>query len=636
MTANTLPKILLEKYKEYGERKIAMARKDYGIWIEYTWKDYYENVKYFSLGMMELNFKKGDKLSILGENNPEWYWAALGAQSASGTAVGIFPDSVPSEIAYILNDSDSTFIVAEDQEQVDKILDIRADVPAIKKVIYWDSKGMHGYSKDPFILNFYDVIKLGKAYEKQAPGLFEKTVAKGDSSDIGAICYTSGTTGSRQKGVLGSQEYLVVGGESWCEVDNWSPEDDYLSYLSPAWATEWELGLSSGLRSGTKICFPEKPETIQTDLREIGPKVVFYSSRMWESVSSSIHNKITETISPFRFIFNMSLKIGYKVVDKQFKKEAVSLPLKILYWMADWVLFSYLRDRVGLSNIKWAYTAGASISPDILRFFHAIGVNLKQIYGLTEALMNSVHRDGDVQPETCGVALPRNKFKIAKDGELLVKPPAMFSGYYKDPENTKKQFNKEGWIKTGDAGYITPDNHLVVFGRMKELIDLGNGNKFVPEFIETRLRFNHFIKDVMAYGKKGGAFIIALVVMDYENVGKWAEKNRINYTTYANLSQKSEVFEIIRKEIVRINSVLPEWNKVQRFVVMPKEFDADEAELTRTKKLRRSFMVEKYELLIDAIFSGSENVMFETPIKYRDGRKGTFKSKIKIINTVER
>lgn len=635
MSANTLPKILLEKYKEYGEKKVAMVRKDYGIWVEYTWKDYYENVKYFSLGMMEIGFKKEDKLTILGENNPEWYWAALGAQSASGIAVGVFPDSVSSEVAYIINDCDSTFIVAEDQEQVDKILDIRADVPAIKKIIYWDSKGMHDYRDDPFIINFYDILQAGKKYEKQFPGLFEKTVAEGDSSDIGAICYTSGTTGSRQKGVMCSQKYLVAGGENWCAVDNWSSEDDYLSYLSPAWATEWALGLSSGLRSGTKICFPEKPETIQTDLREIGPKVVFYSSRMWESVNSLIHSKITETIPPFRFIFNMSLKIGYKVVDKQFKKEPVSLPLKILYWMADWVLFSYLRDRVGLSNIKWAYTAGANISPDILRFFHAIGINLKQIYGLTEALMNSVHRDGDIQPETCGVALPGNKFKIAENGELRIKSPVIFSGYYKDPENTKKQFDKDGWIKTGDAGYITPDNHLVVFGRMKELIDLGNGNKFAPEFIETRLRFNHFIKDVMACGKKGGAFIIALVVMDYENVGKWAEKNRINYTTYANLSQKSEVAEIIRKEIVRINSVLPEWNKIKRFVMVAKEFDADEAELTRTRKLRRSFMVEKYGILIDAIFSEAEKIMFETPITYRDGRRGVLKSEIKIISTVE-
>ncbi|MBW2349033.1 MAG: AMP-binding protein [Deltaproteobacteria bacterium] len=630
MPPDTLPKLLLERYRDYGDRKIAMRRKDYGIWIEYTWKDYYENTKYFSLGLIKLGLTAGDKVAVLGENDPEWYWSALAVQSARAACVGIFPDSIASEVEYIINNSDSVFVVAEDQEQTDKILEIKERVPQVRNVIYWDPKGMYVYRKDPFVLNFYDVVALGREYEKEAQGLFENNVEEGAPDDIGVICYTSGTTGAKPKGAMGSQKYLVVAGEIWCAVDNWSPEDDYLSYLSPAWATEWVLGLSSGLRSGTTLCFPEKPETVQSDIREIGPKVVFYSARMWESLNSTIHAKIADTLAPFRLMFNSSLKIGYRVIDARFQKKPVPLSWRALYKLADRLVFRYVRDRIGLSNIKWAYTAGASISPDILRFFHAIGVNLKQIYGLTEALMNAVHRDGDIKPESCGVALPGNEFRISENGELLVKPPACFSGYYKDPEATKKQFDKDGWIKTGDAAHITPDNHLVVLGRMKELIDLGDGNKFSPEFIETRLRFSPYIKDVMTFGEAVRPFVCAIVVIDYENVGKWAEDNRLNYTTFADLSQKPEVSKLILKEVERINSVLPDWSKIRRYVLMHKEFDPDEAELTRTRKLRRAFMVKKYKDLIDGIYSDAGEVMVEAAVTYRDGRKGVFKTAIKI------
>lgn len=630
MPADTLPKLLVQKYREYGDQKVAMRRKDFGIWMEYTWKDYYENTKYFSLGLMKLGLNPGDKTAILGENDPEWYWAALAVQAARATSVGIFADSIPAEVEYIVNHSDSVFIIAEDQEQIDKILGIKERIPKVKNAIYWDPKGMYVYRDDPFVLGFYQVVEMGRKYEKELPTLFEERVDQGVPEDIGVICYTSGTTGEKPKGAMGSQKYLVVAGESWCTVDAWAPEDDYLSYLSPAWATEWELGLSSGLRSGTTVCFPEKPETVQADLREIGPRVVFYSARMWESLNSSIHARIEDTLSLFRVIFNTSLKIGYRVIDARFNKEPVGFHWKALYRLADWLLFRYLRDRIGLSNIRWAYTAGASISPDILRFFHAIGVNLKQIYGLTEALMNSVHRDGDIKPETCGVALPGNEFRISEAGELLVKPPAAFSGYYKDPRKTEEQFDKDGWIKTGDGAYITQDAHLVILGRMKELIDFGNGRRFSPEFIETRLRFSHYIRDVMVFGEAERPFVCAVLVVDYDNVGKWAEDRRITYTTFADLSQKPEVSNLILREVQHVNAVLPEWSRIRKYVLLHKEFDPDEAELTRTRKLRRAFMIKKYGELIEAIYSDSEEAKVEVPITYRDGRTGMLRTIIKI------
>jgi len=630
LVLDTLPKLLTQKYNDYGDGRIAMRRKESGIWKEYTWKDYYNNVKYFALGLINIGLKAGDKVAILGENNPEWYWAALAVQSARGICVGIFSDSISSEVEYIVTHSDVSLIVAEDQEQIDKVFEVKPRASKLTKAVYWDSKGMYSYRSDDFLINFYEVIELGREYERQAPNLFEDLVREGSPEDIGVICYTSGTTGQRPKGAMGSQKYLISAGESWCAVDNWSPEDDYLSYLSPAWGTEWELGISSGLRSGATICFPEKPETVQADIREIGPQVVFYSAKMWESINSMIHAKMADSLVLFSFIFNLALKIGYRVVDKRFSKQPITFIWRMLYLLADAALFRYLRDRIGLSNIRWAYTAGASISPDILRFFHAIGVNLKQIYGLTEALMNTVHRDGDIKPESCGIALPGHQLKISERGELLVKPSVCFSGYYKDEENTRKQFDENGWIKTGDAAHITPDQHLIVLGRMKDLVDLGEDKKFSPEFIETRLRFSRYIKDVMVLAKEGKNTVIALIVIDYENVGKWAEENRINFTTFADLSQKPEVSKIALHEIKRINSVLPPWSRINKYVLLSKEFDPDEAELTRTRKIRRTFVVEKYGNLIEAVYSGDDQAIVETPITYKDGRKGMLKATVRI------
>jgi long-chain acyl-CoA synthetase len=630
MATDTLPKLLVERFKEFRASKVAMRRKDYGVWNEYSWKDYYERTKFFSLGLKALGLMAGERVAILGENDPEWYWAALAVQSLRGSCVGIFPDSIPSEVEYIINHSDAIMVVAEDQEQVDKVLEIRHNAPQLKKVIYWDPKGMYAYKDDPLVMDFCEVIELGQRYDKAHPGEFENHVEEGTEEDIGVICYTSGTTGARQKGVLGSQRYLVAAGESWCAVDKWAPEDDYLSYLSPAWATEWALGLSSGLRSGTTICFAEKPETVQADIREIGPRVVFYSARMWESLNSMIHAKLADTLAVFRFMFNAALHIGYRVVDARFEKRPVALRWRVLYVLADLAVFRYLRDRIGLSKVRWAYTAGACISPDILRFFHAIGVNLKQIYGLTEALMNSVHSDGDIKPESCGVPLPGIQLKVSEEGELLVRPFACFSGYHKDPATTEGMFDEDGSIKTGDAAYITSDGHLVVLGRLKDVVDVGGGHNFSPDFIETRLRFSPYIRDVMVFGGKDRAFVSAMVVIQYDNVGKWAEENRLNYTTFADLSQKTAVFDLVLKEIQRVNSVVPDWSRIRKFVLLHKEFDPDEAELTRTRKLRRDFMTQKYGQLIEAVYSGADEVEVEALVTYRDGRKGTFKTIVQI------
>jgi long-chain acyl-CoA synthetase len=628
MAEASLNQLLKAQYEKYGKTKVAMRRKDYGIWNEYTWKDYYENVKYFGLGLISLGLKAGEKVAIIGENDPEWYWAALAAQAARGVGVGIFPDCAPAEVKYVIENSDTVFVVAEDQEQTDKVIQIRDEIPNVRKVIYWDSKGMYGYI-DPFIMSFYDVVKLGREYEKFHPGLLESLIAQSKPDEIAVMCYTSGTTGL-PKGAMASNRYITSAGECLFAIDGWRPEDDYLSYLSPAWGTEWNLGLGTALRTGTSVCFAEKPETIQANIREIAPRVVFYNPRMWETLNSMVQSKISDTHVIYRFAYNLMLPVGYRIADARLRKERVGLFWRCLYAVAEWLLFRPLRDKLGLVNIRWAYSAGAGISPDILRFFQSINVNLKQIYGLTESQMNCIHRDGDVNPETCGPPLPGHQVRISEAGEILLKPAEPFSGYYKNPEATKARFDSHDWILSGDAGYITEDGHLVVMDRLEYLMELGEGRKFSPDFIETRLRFSPYIRDVMIIGGKGKGFVTAIIIIDFDNVGKWAEDHHLTYTTFTDLSQKPQVSDLVLNDIRRINAVLPDWARVKKYLLFHKEFDPDEAEMTRTRKIRRSFMEDKYRALVDSLYSNAEEVIAEAPITYQDGRKGIVKTTITI------
>jgi len=487
---------------------------------------------------------------------------------------------------------------------------------------------MYGYI-DPFIMGFYDVLKLGREYESFHPGLLESLVAEGKPDEIAVMCYTSGTTGL-PKGAMASNRYITSAGECLFAIDGWRPEDDYLSYLSPAWGTEWNLGLGTALRTGTSVCFAEKPETIQANIREIAPRVVFYNPRMWETLNSVVQSKISDTHAIYRFAYNLMLPVGYRIADARLRKERIGAFWRFLYSVAEWLLFRPLRDKLGLVKIRWAYSAGAGISPDILRFFQSINVNLKQIYGLTESQMNCIHRDGDVNPETCGPPLPGHQVRISEAGEILLKPAEPFSGYYKNPEATKARFDSHGWILSGDAGYITEEGHLVVMDRLEYLMELGKGRKFSPDFIETRLRFSPYIKDVMTVGGKRKDFVAAIIIVDFDNVGKWAEDHHLAYTTFTDLSQKPQVSDLTLNDVRRVNAVLPDWARIKRYLLLHKEFDPDEAEMTRTRKLRRSFMEDKYIVLVNALYSSAEEVVAEAPITYQDGRKGVVKTTIKI------
>jgi len=626
---DTWPRILKKNYERYGKKKIAMRYKQFGIWKPYSWEDYYLNVKYLALGLQSLGFEEGDKLAIVGDNAPEWYYAELAAQSNHGISVGIYSDLTPPEIKYIVSDSDCTFAIVEDQEQVDKFLQIKDEVPLLKRVIYWDPKGLIHYD-DPVLIYYQHVLELGRKFEETHPGLFEKNVETGKADDICALVYTSGTTGAAPKGVMLSYIAMRSSAQNIMHPDPFFASDNVVSYLPPAWVTEQWYGVGCHLMSACILNFPEEPETQQQDIREVGPDMIFYGSRLWEAQAALVQAKIVEGSAFKRLMYRLFMPVGYKIADLEFAKKKTGLFWKSLYAIANLLLFRPLRDRLGLKNARICHTGGALLSPDAFKFYHALNVPLKNNYGATEGGSIASSRTGDVRLDTAGIPNIGTEIRITDEDEITVRQAALFSGYYKRPEKTAEVL-KDGWFHTGDAGFINDDGHLVIMDRVQDLIELATGDKLAPQFIESRLKFSPYIKDGWILAGKDKAYPSAIIVIDYDNVGRWAERSKIAYTTFTDLSQKPEVYELVKRDIERINRTLPPGSRVRKYVNLHKEFDPDEAELTRTRKLRRGFMEERYSELIDAIYSDKSEVPVIAQVKYRDGRIGSIKTTIKIM-----
>lgn len=624
---DTIPKLLHHRALEYGRHQIAMRKKDYGIWNEYTWQDVYEHVKHIAYGLLSLGFEKGDKITIIGDNDPEWFWAEWAAQSLGGAAVGVYIDCIPSEVKYYIEHSDSTFVFARDQEQVDKILEIYDQLPKLKKVIYWDPRGLWFYDTSKAV-ELKVLEDLGQTYAKDHPNLFEKFISQGKEDDIAVFCYTSGTTGL-PKGAMLSHRNLFYAVEALEQYNQFLPMENYLSYISPAWLTEQILGLCGGILIPLVLHFPEKPETVQVDIRDIAPHIIFYGARLWESLASTIQVKITDSTPLKIFFYNLALKISHQKIEGREKGERIGLLLEMLYRLADFIVFRSLRDRIGFTKNKVGYTAGAAISPDMMRLFHAIGINIKNLYGTTEASLISLHRDDDIRYETIGIPFEGCEVKISEGGEILVKSGGVFVGYYKNPEETAKVL-KDGYYYTRDAG-LFDRGHLVYLDRVDEMIELSDGKKFSPQYTEIRLRFSPYVRDVMVFGGEGKPFVSALLNIDYDNVGKWAERRKMTYTTYIDLSQKKEVRDLLKGIVEKVNSVLPEYARIKAFVSLHKEFDADEAELTRTRKLKRKPIEERYKEILAGIYEKKESIKVESQVAYRDGRVGMVRTEI-IVN----
>ena len=613
----TLPKVLLETAKRYGESKAAMREKEFGIWKPITWKQYLEKVKYIALGLVSLGLKREDKVAMIGDNRPEGLWAEMATMSVGGIAIWLFQDSLMDEVAYIINHSDAAFLFGEGQEEVDKALSIRDRCPYLRKIIWDDPKGMRDYD-DPLLISLKEVENLGRELEKKEPDLFEKMVAQGKAQDVALLFYTSGTT-ALPKGALLSHYNMLTMGQNMMKVDPCTPEDDFVSFLPFAWIGEQMMSISSGLQVGFTVNFPEEPEVANENIREIGPHIMFAPPRMYEQMTRSVQVKHLDSTRLKRFMYTTAQKIGYYVADLKFDKKPIPLGWKILDWISHALVFKKLRDHLGLSRVRNAYTGGAAMGPDHFRFFHALGVNLKQIYGQTEiAGISVLHRTGDIKFDTVGTPIPDTEIKITEDGEILSKSPSVFLGYYKNPEATAKTL-QDGWLYSGDKGFIDEDGHLVVFDRTKDVMILSDKSIFSPQYLETRLKFSPYLKDAWVIGHEK-AYITAVVCIDYAVVGKWADEKKLNYTSYPELSQKQEVYDLVEKQIREANKSLKPAAKINKFVNLYKEFDADDEELTRTRKLRRAFVENRYKDIVKALYEQTDNVHMDTTITYEDGR----------------
>ena len=630
MDIDTIPKLLYENYCKHPD-KVAQREKRFGIWNEFTWRDYFEHVKYFSLGLLALGLRRGDKISIIGENKPEWFRAEVAAQAIGGVVVGIYTDAGPQEAMYLITHSDSRVVVAHDQEQVDKILQIKEQVPLVEKTIYWDPRGLWNYT-EPKLMSYDEVLALGRKYEAEHPGIFEEELQKGKGNDLAVISYTSGTTGL-PKGAMVSHRQLIELAKLGRDLDDWTEKDEYVSFVPPAWITEQCIGITGCILSRMKASFAESPEMIQENIREIGASVLFYGPRNWESVVRAVKAKMTDAHPFKRFLYNLFLPVGYKIGDIRLSNKQPNTLWRFVYFVAYWALLRQLRDKLGLLKVRTAYTAGSAISPDILRFFHAMGVSLKNMYGASEIGTVSTHTYDDIRPETAGFPLEGIAVKISDESEILVKSTTLFDGYYKDEEETRKKL-RDGWYHTGDFGHIDESGHVIVMDRMDDLRSLASGQKFSPQYTEIRLRFSPYIKESIVVGGEEREYVTAIINIELANVGRWAERKRISYTTFSDLSQKEQVLELIAEEVMRVNRTLPEWARVKKFTSLNKELDADEAEMTRTRKLRRTFVEEKYSGLIQALYSDVSELPMESEVVYRDGRRAKIKTGIR-INTVE-
>ena len=628
----TLPKLFQETCRKYWDRKVALREKEFGLWRPITWKDYYERVKWIALGLHSLGLQRGDKVAMIGDNRPEGLMAEMAALCAGGVGVWLFQDSLIDEVAYIIDHSDCRFLMGEGQEEVDKALSIKSKCPKLQKVVWDDPKGLRGY-EDPLLISLKKVLERGKELDEKEPALFDVLIRTGKGSDVALLFYTSGTT-ALPKGALLSHHNMLTMGQNLMRVDPCYESDDFVSFLPFAWIGEQMMSLSCGLLAGFTINFPEEPETAQENIREIGPQVMFSPPRIYEQMVRTVQVKYLDATWIKRTIYEWSMAVGYRVADLKFAKKPVPVWLRILGFLAHFTVHKKLRDHLGVSRIRNTYTGGAAMGSDHFRFFHAIGVNLKQIYGQTEiAGISALHRDGDIKFDTVGKPIPGTEIKVTPEGEIISKSPSVFLGYYRMPTETTKTL-RDGWLYSGDTGFIDSDGHLVVFDRTKDVMILPDGTKFSPQYLETRLKFSPYIKDVWVIGD-GRPFVAAVVCIDYSVAGKWAEDRNIPYTSYPELSQKAQVYDLVLKEIVKMNKGLPKVAQVRRFVNLFKEFDADDDELTRTRKIRRAFVEQRYREIMEAVYARQDRIHMNTTINYEDGTEVKIKADMHVADVSE-
>ena len=628
----TLPRYLLRNAQQHAGRP-AIREKDRGIWQTYTWRDYHAHVRDIALGLASLGFARGDKLSVIGDNRPRLYWSQVAAMCLGGVSVPVYQDAIAKELVFVLNHAEVAVIVAEDQEQVDKILALKDQLPALRLLVYEDPRGLSQY-KVPWLRPLAEVEELGRRFGAEHPGHFEAEIDKGRPEDLGLIAYTSGTTGN-PKGAMLTHANLVGTGQTLIASEDIRLEDNWLAYLPMAWVGDSLYTLVINLMVGFAVNCPESPETVQRDLRELGPTSVLAPPRIWENMLTSVQVRAADAPGLKRRVFETFRAAAERAEILRSEGKPVPLGLRLQLKLGEFFVYGPVRDQLGLGRARWAYTGGAPLGPDTFRFFRAFGVNLKQVYGSTESTgLVSLQPDAEANPTTAGRPCPGIDVKIGERGEVLVKSAGIFKGYFKNDEATREVIDAEGWFHTGDAGFVDPRGHLVIIDRAKDVGSLADGTAFAPQFIENKLKFSPYIREAVAFGHER-SFVTAMVAIDPNTVGSWAERRGIAYTSYMDLSQKPEIHGLIRDEIRRGNETLPEAQKVRRFLLLTKDLEADDAEMTRTRKVRRRHVAEKYAPVIEAFYTGKASVELTTAITYEDGRQGTLRSTVHVEDVEE-
>jgi long-chain acyl-CoA synthetase len=595
----TLPQMLAAHARRHGRGKIALREKEYGIWQEVTWEDYAAHVRAVGLGLEALGLRRGETIAIVCGNRPAWLYTELGAQALGAIPVGIYVDSLPDQVRYVVEHSEARIVMVEDQEQADKVLGVRADLPRLQRIVVDDTRGLEEY-REPLLVSLEEVERLGREADARERGRYDALLAHGKPEDVALLSYTSGTTAAPKAAMISHRNLLSMAA-GMTSVDRVFDTDDIVSFLPFSWVGEQLLSVAIALHAGATVNFPEEPATVREDMREIGPHVMIGPPRFWETMCSEYQVKIADAGRVKGAAARLALDIGMRVAERRIRRQPVGLGLRVLSALAQLLTFRALRDRLGLSQVRYAYTGGAALGPELFRFFRAIGLNLKQVYGQTESSGICVlHPDDDVRPETVGKPTPGTRIRISEAGEILVSSPSVFLGYYKNPEATAQALD-DGWLRTGDAGQMAEDGHLVVIDRLKDVLRLADGSRFSAALIENKLKFSPYVREAVAVGE-GRSFVVALIQVDMGTVGSWAETSRVPFTTFKDLAGKSEVVALIGREVARVNEDLPAAARIRAFALFDKELDADDDELTRTNKVRRSTILGKYGDMIDGLY----------------------------------
>lgn len=630
---STIPQ-LLQQHADRTPERLSQRHKFRGIWREFSFGKVQDNVRELALGLHRLGMQRGETIAIIGENEPEHFWAEFAAQALGCKVVSLYPDLTAEEVAYVLEDSETVYLFAQDQEQVDKGLAIRDRLPLLRGIAYWDNTGMWSYRQD-VLRTVTGLQEEGRRLHREQPELYRTFVQEGKPDDIAVLSYTSGTTG-KPKGVILSHKYLIDNAQRVIDATGAKPGMEYLTYIAPAWATEQIIGITLGVGLPFVVNFPEGPEQVLSNIRELAVEAMVFAPRQWESLASTMQARMLDAGKISRRVYEWGLSIGHEVNVARLEGRPVSTRARLAFPLAEALVLRPLRDQLGLTRLRIAGCGGSTMAPDVFRMFHAIGVPLRNIYGSTETGLLTMHQGDCYDLETVGHWLRAHpaadaplEWQLTKEGELQIRGGTHFRGYYRRPDASAEKVI-DGWFRTGDAVTRSQRDELVFLERMSDLRRLASGESFPPQFVETRLRFSPFIKDIMTVGDATREFVVALINIDMNVVSRWAEEKNLSFSTFTDLSQKPEVADLLRTEIQRVNSFLPAHARVRRFANFPKELDPDEGELTRTRKLRREFLEQRYAAVIDGLYAGADAVDIQIPVTYQDGRQSSLIARVTI------